>query len=199
MDKRKALGLALLATAAGAAWWSARRDGPGDAGAGPVTDGGVVDAITGEAQQLYEGIVAAVTPGPWTPPASAAPYVDAIYAAEDRYGITRNLLARLLYQESHYRADIISGRTRSSAGALGIAQFMPATAADLGIDPLDPAQAIDAAGRYLSQLYRATGDWRLALAAYNWGLGNVQRKGMAAAPAETVAYVSGIAGDVGIA
>jgi len=84
-------------------------------------------------------------------------------------------------------------------GALGIAQFMPATAADLGIDPLDPFQAIDGAGRYLASLYRMFGNWTQALAAYNWGAGNVQRKGLTNAPAETVAYYSSILADVNAA
>jgi soluble lytic murein transglycosylase-like protein len=75
---------------------------------------------------------------------------------------------------------------------------MPATAQDLGIDPLDPAQAIPAAGAYLRRLYDATGTWSKALAAYNWGIGNVQRKGLAAAPAETRAYVAQITGDTGV-
>jgi soluble lytic murein transglycosylase-like protein len=78
--------------------------------------------------------------GAWYPP---EPYNDWIAATEEHYGLPENLLARLLYQECRYREDIISGAVRSPAGALGIAQFMPATARDLGIDPLDPSQAID--------------------------------------------------------
>lgn len=133
------------------------------------------------------------TLGLWRPPAQYAP---AIAAAEDRYGIPRDLLARQLYQECHWREDIISGQTTSPVGALGIAQFMPATAADMGIDPLNPMQAIDAAGRYMASLYRATGSWAQALAAYNWGIGNVQRKGLANAPAETTNYYTQILADV---
>lgn len=134
--------------------------------------------------------------GLWRPP---QPYADLILVAEQRYGIAPNILARLLYQESRYRADIIDGRTQSPAGALGIAQFMPATAEDLGIDPLDPVQAINAAGRYLSGLYRTFGNWSEALAAYNWGQGNVSRKGLAAAPAETQNYYAQILNDVNAA
>jgi len=126
-------------------------------------------------------------------------HAPAIADAESRYSIPTGMLERLLYQESHYRADVISGAKRSSVGALGIAQFMPATAADLGIDPLDPFQAIDGAGRYLASLYRMFGNWTQALAAYNWGAGNVQRKGLTNAPAETVAYYSSILADVNAA
>ncbi len=137
--------------------------------------------------------------GGWSPPARAQPYLEAIAAAEARYNLPRNLEARALYQESRFRPEIIDGSLRSSAGAIGIAQFLPQTAADLGIDPLDPFQSIDGMGRYLRQLYLQFGSWDLALAAYNWGPGNLTNKGAAAAPAETVAYVSGILGDVGLA
>lgn len=134
----------------------------------------------------------------WQPPAAAAPYLDAIRAAEAKYQLPDDLLARVLHQESRFRPDIIEGRTKSSAGALGIAQFMPATAAEMGVDPLDPFSSIDGAGRYLRRLYNATGDWEKALAAYNWGIGNVQRKGLGAAPLETRNYTAQILGDVSV-
>jgi soluble lytic murein transglycosylase-like protein len=73
---------------------------------------------------------------------------------------------------------------------------MPATARDMGIDPLNWAQAIPAAGRYLARLYRSLGTWTKALAAYNWGIGNVQRQGLTRAPTETTNYYTQILGDV---
>lgn len=157
-------------------------------------------AFSGFTEAIYvaaEDIARAFTPGPWQYPAAAAPYVPAIQAAEARHGIPDKMLGRLLYQESRFRADIITGRVSSPAGALGIAQFMPATAAEMGVDPLDPPAAIDAAGAYLRRLYNALGSWQLALAAYNWGIGNVQRKGIERAPAETRAYYTEILRDVG--
>jgi soluble lytic murein transglycosylase-like protein len=135
----------------------------------------------------------------WDIPARGQRYAVLIDAAEIRHGIPHNLLARLLYQESRFRADIISGETKSSAGALGIAQFMPQTAAQFGIDPLDPPQAIDAAGKYLAQLYARFGSWSLALAAYNFGPGNVAKHGLVDAPAETRDYVAQITSDVPVA
>ena len=122
----------------------------------------------------------------------------AIASAEVNYGLPDQMLARLLWQESRYKDSIITGAVRSPAGAMGIAQFMPATAADMGVDPLDPFAAIDAAGRYLRSLYRQTGDWSKALAAYNWGIGNVLRKGMSRAPLETRNYFSQILADIGL-
>lgn len=133
--------------------------------------------------------------GLWRPPVN---YREAIAAAELRHGLPADMLARLLWQESHYRDDIITGQTKSPAGALGIAQFMPGTARDMGINPLDPWQSIDAAGKYLAQQYASFGTWAQALAAYNWGPGNVRRKGLAEAPAETRAYFTSILSDIGL-
>lgn len=134
--------------------------------------------------------------GLWIPPEK---YAATIRAAEAAHGLPVDMLARLLWQECRYREEIITGRVRSPAGALGIAQFMPATAREVGIDPLNPAQAIPTAAAYLARLYRMFGTWSEALAAYNWGMGNVTRKGLAAAPRETRAYYREILADVNTA
>jgi soluble lytic murein transglycosylase-like protein len=129
--------------------------------------------------------------GPWTPPSSAAPYLDAIHAAELAYGLPYNLLARVIAKESGFNPEAVS-----PAGALGIAQFEPDTAAELGVDPFDPESAIDGAARYLAELNGRFGTWPLALAAYNWGQGNLARKGIGAAPPETRAYIAAILADI---
>jgi soluble lytic murein transglycosylase-like protein len=134
----------------------------------------------------------------WKAPPAAAPYLEAIAQAEARYGLPKNLLARQLQQESGYKPEIISGKQKSAAGAIGIAQFMPATAKDFGIDPTNPWQSIDAAGKYMKQLYNRFGAWDLALAAYNWGLGNLGKKGIDKAPAETRNYFTKILADIGL-
>lgn len=125
-------------------------------------------------------------------PSGSEPYQGIITQAAQANSVPVSILAWLLWKESRYNPDIIDGSIRSRVGALGIAQFMPDTADDEGIDPLDPSQAIPAAARYLARLYRSTGTWAAALAAYNWGIGNVQRKGINAAPAETVDYYTSI-------
>ena len=115
--------------------------------------------------------------------------------AENRYGIPRDLLARQAYEESRFRPDIIDGTTVSSAGALGIMQIVPRFHPNA--TPLDPASAIDYAGKFLSQLHAQFGSWPLALAAYNAGPGNVQKYGNAIPPfPETQNYVSQIVADV---
>lgn len=153
--------------------------------------GSALDAIAGEVSTAIGGLM-------WSESKIPAQYLSTIRQSEAAQGMPHNLLARLLWQESRYREDIISGATRSPAGALGIAQFMPATAEEMGINPLDPYQAIPAAGRYLRRLYDRFGAWDMALAAYNWGQGNVARKGMDAAPTETRNYFSQILADIGI-
>jgi soluble lytic murein transglycosylase-like protein len=146
----------------------------------------VMSAVTGTAKKIF------------TPPAAATPYLDTIAQAERANAIPDTLLARVLYQESRFRPDIVSGLTQSKTGAQGIAQFEPATAAQMGVDPLDPKSAINGAAEMLKRLYDKFGSWALALAAYNWGEGHVQRLGMAKAPPETVAYVSQILNDVSV-
>lgn len=134
----------------------------------------------------------------WKPPAAAAPYLEAIAQAEARNGLPKNLLARQLHQESAYKPAVIQGKQKSATGAIGIAQFMPATAKEFGIDPTNPWQSIDAAGKYMRQLYNRFGTWQLALAAYNWGMGNVARNGIAKAPTETQNYFTKILADIGL-
>lgn len=200
--------LLVLAGAAGAALLSRNRveralglEANNDFTPEPFTVDFAGDPVPVAAPNILEVVSAAVNhtlKKIFTLPAAGAPYADAIRAAEAKYQLPDSLLARVLYQESRFRPDVISGTTKSSVGAQGIAQFMPATAADLGVDPLDPFQAIPAAGRYLRQLFDRLGSWERALAAYNWGIGNVQRKGLEAAPLETRNYVAQVLADVAV-
>jgi len=92
-------------------------------------------------------------------------YSSAISAASARYGVPDRLLTAQLQQESGFNPYAVS-----SAGAEGIAQFMPATARSIGlVNPFDPTAAINAAAKYDAQNYRRFGNWRQALEAYNEG------------------------------
>ena len=114
-----------------------------------------------------------------------------IRAAAERYNLDHGIFRRQLVAESGLDPNIVNRRS----GAAGIGQFMPATAQGLGIDPLDPNQAIPAAAQYMRQnLNRFGGDYTHALAAYNWGPGNVAKHGVANMPAETQNYVGKILG-----
>ena len=124
------------------------------------------------------------------------PYLNDIYSAQDEYALPDNLLKRVLYQESAFQPDVISGERRSSVGAVGIAQFMEETAKDQGVDPLNPKEAIRGAAKYLSDLKEQTGSWEGAVAAYNWGPGNLAKHGIRKAPKETRDYLSRVSADV---
>jgi soluble lytic murein transglycosylase-like protein len=114
------------------------------------------------------------------------PFKAEIDAAAAKYGIDPALLRGLIRQESNF--DPNAG---SPAGAQGLAQLMPGTAAALGVtNPLDPAQSIDGGAKYLRQQLDAFGgDVTKALAAYNAGPGAVQRYGGVPPYAETQNYV----------
>lgn len=133
-------------------------------------------------------------------------YLSTIRAAESRYRMPRNLLARLLWQESRFRPDIINGTTRSAAGATGIAQFMPERISGVPESvALDPFRAIPEAAAMLSRLYSRFGQWSYALASYNWGEGNVSAwlktgrgvKGQKM-PLETSNYFTQVLADIGM-
>jgi len=142
----------------------------------------------------------------WELPKTADPYLVEIRNAEATNGLPFNLLGRLLYQESRYRPDIISGATPSPAGALGIAQIVPKWHPN--VNPLDPVASIRYAGRFLAQLKKQLGTWDKAVAGYNTGAGNVQKAlakasnsggdWLAFVADETKKYVTQIFADVGL-
>ncbi|SAX26473.1 transglycosylase SLT domain protein [Klebsiella variicola] len=109
-------------------------------------------------------------------------------ALEGKYGLPAGLLSSLSAAESGGDPYAVSPK-----GAKGPFQFMDGTARDLGLkgmDVYDPHKSADAAARYLRYLLDATGgDLEKTLASYNWGLGNVQKKGMDNLPSETRNYV----------
>ncbi|OQR53038.1 transglycosylase [Klebsiella oxytoca] len=109
-------------------------------------------------------------------------------ALEGKYGLPAGLLYSVAATESG--GDPFA---ESKAGAKGLFQFMPGTAKDMGLkgrDVYDPHKSAEAAAKYLRWLMDATGgDLEKTLASYNWGLGNVQKKGMDNLPSETRNYV----------
>lgn len=121
------------------------------------------------------------------PPPTTNPYWAIDQAAGAAAGVDPVLLSDQQWYESGWNPS-----ARSPAGAEGIAQFMPATAADAGIDPLVPAEAIPAEADMLASFQRQFGSWNLALAAYNAGPGAVEAAGGIPANAQTPAYVTEI-------
>jgi len=130
----------------------------------------------------------------------AAPYLTLIYGVEAAFGIPRNLLLRIAYQECSWRPDVINCTVKSEAGCVGMFQLNPKYFPNAGASIA--ADCSSAAG-LLSSLYKRFGDWQLALAAYNWGGGNVHHEmasdgvpELADMPTETQNYVREIVADV---
>jgi soluble lytic murein transglycosylase-like protein len=117
-------------------------------------------------------------------------FADVISRASQRWNVGAAVLSAQLYAESNFNPF-----ATSSAGAQGIAQFMPATAAGYGLtDPFDPAAAIDAQAHLMHDLLAQFGSVPLALAAYNAGPAPVQACGCIPPYPETQAYVAKILG-----
>ncbi|WP_299036277.1 transglycosylase SLT domain-containing protein [uncultured Pseudokineococcus sp.] len=126
---------------------------------------------------------------------AVARYEPLFAAATQKHGLPAGLLAAVAQQESGGNPSAVS-----PAGARGLMQFMPATARGLGVDPMDPASAVDGAGKLFAQhLRRYDGSIPLALAAYNAGPGAVDRYDGVPPFKETQQYVKKITAALGIA
>ena len=159
-------------------------------GAQPLATPAASDTTSFSAQ-LQQASAAGTTTGAASGAAVGGQFSDLINSAAQKYGVDPALLKGLIRQESNFNPN-----AKSPAGAAGLCQLMPGTAAALGCtNPLDPAQAIDAGAKYLSQQLKAFGgDPRKALAAYNAGPGAVQRYGGVPPYAETQNYVRAVMG-----
>jgi peptidoglycan DL-endopeptidase CwlO len=120
--------------------------------------------------------------------AAVAAFAPQFGAAEQRYGLPNGMLAAVAQQESGGNTQALS-----SAGAQGLMQLMPSTAAGMGVDAFSPDQAIEAAAKILSRnLGEFGGSVPLALAAYNAGAGAVQQYGGIPPYTQTQNYVRDI-------
>ncbi len=140
----------------------------------------------------FAGALASAQTSPSTAPAGAdasTAFGAEIDAAAASNGIDPALLKGLVSQESGFDPN-----ARSGAGALGLTQLMPGTAAGLGVtNPLDPVQSLQGGAKYLrQQLDRFGGDEKLALAAYNAGPGAVAKYGGVPPYRETQNYVTNV-------
>ncbi|MDR3754287.1 MAG: lytic transglycosylase domain-containing protein [Terracidiphilus sp.] len=170
--------LALLA-AGGALLWLALKGRTADSGGGNYSNAS--DTSEPTTQRSISSAVLNSLP---------ADEVAQIWNDAEDYGIDPNLAVAMAYQESRGKQSAVS-----PAGAIGVFQLMPATAAGLGVDPYDRDQNIQGGISYLKQLLdKFGGNEEYALAAYNAGPGAVEKYGGIPPYAETQDYVSKIEG-----
>lgn len=125
---------------------------------------------------------------PESSPAAAGKSIPALIdSASRQYDMEPALIKAVIKAESNFDHKAVS-----PVGARGLMQLMPKTAQTLGVDnSFDPEQNIMGGTRYLkSLLTRYEGDLDKALAAYNWGPGNVDRRGLSQIPGETRTYLA---------
>lgn len=118
------------------------------------------------------------------------PFYDEIKKASTRYDIPMNIIAGIIKQESDFNPKC-TGR----AGEYGLMQILPSTAAMLGLtkNQYDPTLNIDAGTKFIRDMYKQFPSWDLALAAYNWGPGNLKRNNMDYSKSKQVsAYVANV-------
>lgn len=146
----------------------------------PASDKTIEERVTIDVPQM------AITP---VDSATVPPqFVAAVNYAASTANISPTLLASLVWQESRWNP-----RALSPKGAMGLAQLMPGTARDLGVNAADPVANLVGGARYLRQLLdQFDGNVEKALAAYNAGPGRVRSAGGIPAIAETQAYVASI-------
>jgi len=141
-----------------------------------------------------------ISPAPRSAPSYAAGSWDQrAYDAAVRAGHPdpAEFARQMRHESAGFDPDVISGKRNSPAGAQGIAQIMPATARDWGVNPLDPEAALAEAARRMTGYYQTyNGDGDKALAAYNMGPGNLAKYGPRGLP-ETNSYLNIIRGGAG--
>ncbi|MGG3454255.1 lytic transglycosylase domain-containing protein [Paenibacillus rhizolycopersici] len=98
-------------------------------------------------------------------------YRGIVSNAASTYGVPEGLIASIIKAESSFNP-----KAKSSAGAAGLMQLMPGTASGLGVKNVyDPTQNVNGGTKYIAGKLQKYGDPQLALAAYNWGPGNVDK------------------------
>jgi len=185
-----AVAASLLATPAGAQVMDIASDGTVSVrqGAGAATWEVVSPASDKMVDQNGQPVVPAYAYSALNPPPVPAEFAAMLNQAAAAANISPTLLSALVWQESRWNPQAVS-----SKGAIGLAQLMPGTARDLGVNPADPAANLAGGARYLRYLLdEFGGNVEKALAAYNAGPGRVRNANGVPAIAETRAYVASI-------
>ncbi|MGI9607345.1 MAG: transglycosylase SLT domain-containing protein [Acidimicrobiales bacterium] len=160
----------------------------GTAGTESASFGSLLESVdapnSGSRAFAFSGLTGGAGTTPGTLPNISPALRRAFEEAADRYDLDVNFLMAVSWTESAFNPDAVS-----HAGAIGLMQLMPGTAAGLGVNPRDPLENIDGGARYLREQLDRFGSPELALAAYNAGPGAVQRYGGVPPFEETQNYV----------
>ncbi|MBF0538828.1 MAG: lytic transglycosylase domain-containing protein [Nitrospirae bacterium] len=155
----------------------------------------IVEQTVSEHRNTSAGVMDNSSPGGKKEERASKPrpvdkYEAIINESAQKYGVNPALIKAVIMAESNG-----DPKAQSYAGARGLMQLMPSTAANLGVkNSFDPKQNIMAGTRYLRQLLdHYNGDTRLTLAAYNWGMGNLERSPQKM-PSETRNYIAKVEG-----
>jgi len=155
--------------------------------------GSVVRQVELGAAQAYGATVPIGAPGalggvPGADQVNAAtPHAALFNEAGARWGIPPTVLAGMAYVESRFQNDAVS-----QAGAVGMMQFLPSTAASMGVNPHDPSSAIDGAARYVRTALDRFGSLDMAIGAYNIGPGAMARAGAVNPGTQADRYVTAV-------
>jgi hypothetical protein len=165
---------------------------PGDAelSVGPAQWGAETEASPTSEDELLATLLELARPLPTAK--TKAEMCETLAAAAQVHELPIGFFVRLIDQESGFNPEVVS-----HAGAQGVAQFMPSVAEEWGLkNPFDPHAALIASARFLRSLYDQFGNWGLAAAAYNGGMGRVQKwiDKRGKLPEETRNYVMTITG-----
>lgn len=151
----------------------------------------VPPTATVEAKAIPTPVNETVAPEAIAPQGETSPtnYEEIIQANAAKYKVDPALIKAVIQSESGFKNGLTS-----PAGAQGLMQLMPGTAKSLGVaNVMDPAQNIEGGTKYLAALlHKFDGDETKALAAYNWGPGNLIKHGLEKAPKETRDYIAKI-------
>lgn len=163
-------------------------DAPGE------PEAGILETLTGTVGGWLDALTGGGGPTPVDPAKPKSPteyrmlYRPLFRQLEKSYSMPVGLLEAIADRESRFRHDIISGQLTGGVGEQGIMQLHPQYHLNEA-GRLDPYVAIPYAAKYLAQNFVKFGTWDEAIAAYNWGPGNVERSGIANAPAATKEYI----------
>lgn len=112
-------------------------------------------------------------------------YINALLNMEKEYNMPNGILQNIAYHESRYNPNAVS-----HAGAIGIMQIHPRW--HKGVNPYDPYASIKYGAKYLDTLYKRFNNWEMALAAWNWGQGNLAKYSYNKAPLETRNFIKNV-------